>query len=732
MLMNRLFSSSIGCRQKSLVSFGKALASTAALKPNEDLVDVTVDGKTMMIDKKMTVLQACSLAGVEIPRFCYHERLSVAGNCRMCLVEVDKVPKPVASCAWPVQNGMIISTNSPMVMKAREGVMEFLLINHPLDCPICDQGGECDLQDQSMVFGSDRSRFTDVNYYGKRAVSDKDIGPVVQMEMTRCIQCTRCTRFSNEIAGVADLGTTGRGNDMQIGTYVDKMFATELSGNVIDLCPVGALTSKQYRFKARPWETRKTESIDITDAVGSNIIITHRSNDILRILPRLNESINEEWISDRTRFSSDSNYLQRLTTPMMRNERNELVECSWQDVLSKLKNEMSKRKKWNASIGSLCDVESMFALRDLFIHQNQTTKEMMTEEIFPTKTNDRYDYLFNSKISGLDECDALLLVGTNPRYEAAIINARIRKNWLNNQLEIGYIGDCLESLNYQCHDLGKSFSEAIQQFKNTNSSFGKIWNSAKNPMIILGSDMMQKMSLDDRKNIFETTKQFALAKEKKLADKDWKVFNYLHTKASQVGAMDLQLNYQDGIDGIIKNQPDFLYLLHNDKKIDRNQLPKNCFIVYQGSHGNENAQYADIILPGATFAEKTGLYINTEGLPQSTTLTVTSPGRSRIDWKIIRAISEVNDLHPPYTTLEQLRRNISLISKQLTTIDQYPNERASSNVSATNLPISQLKLSPVKRKLTDFYMTDVYTENSKTMAACAAAAKKNESNEYLK
>nr|XP_009509896.1 PREDICTED: NADH-ubiquinone oxidoreductase 75 kDa subunit, mitochondrial [Phalacrocorax carbo] len=495
--------------------------TTATAASNQ--IEVFVDGHPVLVNPGTTVLQACEKAGIQIPRFCYHDRLSVAGNCRMCLVEIEKAPKPVAACAMPVMKGWNILTNSEKSRKAREGVMEFLLANHPLDCPICDQGGECDLQDQSMMFGSDRSRFRE----GKRAVEDKNIGPLVKTIMTRCIQCTRCIRFASEVAGVDDLGTTGRGNDMQVGTYVEKMFMSELSGNIIDICPVGALTSKPYAFTARPWETRKVESIDVLDAVGSNIVVSTRTGEVMRILPRLHEDINEEWISDKTRFAYDGLKRQRLTQPMIKNEKGLLVYASWEDVLTRVAGVLQavKGKEAAAIVGGLVDAEALIALKDLLNRVNCDI--LCTEEVFPTAgagTDLRSNYLLNTKIAGVEEADVLLLVGTNPRFEAPLFNARIRKSWLHNDLRVALVGSPV-NLTYTYDHLGES-PQILQDIASGKHAFSKVLDQAKKPMVVVGSAALQR---SDGAAIHAAVSTIAQnARTKSGVGSDWKVMNILH------------------------------------------------------------------------------------------------------------------------------------------------------------------------------------------------------------
>merc|ERR1719361_981426 len=538
------------------------------------------------------------MVGVEIPRFCYHDRLSIAGNCRMCLVEVEKSAKPVAACAMPVMNGWKVKTNSDFTRKAREGVMEFLLVNHPLDCPICDQGGECDLQDQSMAFGSDRSRFTDNEYTGKRAVEDKNLGPLVKTVMTRCIHCTRCIRFASEVAGCEDLGTTGRGNNMQIGTYVDKMLLTEMSGNVIDLCPVGALTSKPYAFMARPWETRKTESIDVHDAVGSNITITHRTGEVLRIMPRMNEEINEEWLDDKSRFACDGLKRQRLTVPLMKDNQGELKPCSWEDAIISVAKvlDSTPADRMAAIAGGLVDAESLVALKDLMNRLGCET--LTTEEAFPMDSADlRSNYLLNTTIAGIEEADLVLLIGTNPRYEAPIFNSRLRKCWIHNELNVGYVAPKVD-LTYDVEHLGDNV-DIVAKLADGTHPFAKKLAQAKRP--------------------------------------------------------------------VVEAKPDVLYLLGADAgAITRDDLPPNAFVIYQGHHGDAGAELADVVLPGAAYTEKQGTYVNTEGRSQQTLAALTPPGMARVDWKIIRAISEVIGETLPYDTIQQIRARLNEVAPNLT------------------------------------------------------------------
>ncbi|XP_032386158.1 NADH-ubiquinone oxidoreductase 75 kDa subunit, mitochondrial isoform X1 [Etheostoma spectabile] len=694
-------------------------ARTTATAAASNLLEVFVDGNPIMVEPGTTVLQACEKVGMQIPRFCYHERLSVAGNCRMCLVEIEKVPKPVAACAMPVMKGWNILTNSDKTRKAREGVMEFLLANHPLDCPICDQGGECDLQDQSMQFGSDRSRFTE----SKRAVEDKNIGPLIKTIMTRCIQCTRCVRFASEIAGVEDLGTTGRGNDLQIGTYVEKMFMSELSGNVIDICPVGALTSKPYAFTARPWETRKTESIDVLDAVGSNIVVTTRGGEVMRILPRLNEDVNEEWISDKTRFAYDGLKRQRLTQPMVKNESGQLVPTTWEDVLPRVAGALQgvEGNDVAAIVGGLVDAEALISLKDLLNRLN--SENLCTEEMFPTVgagSDLRSNYLLNTGIAGIEEADLLLLVGTNPRYEAPLFNARIRKSWLHNELQVALLGKEVD-LSYTYDHLGES-AKVLQEIASGTHPFSQVLAKATHPVVVVGSSCLQR---EDGAAIMAAVSTIAQnARIRSGTEDTWKVLNVLHRVASQVAALDL--GYKPGVETLRKNPPKVLFLLGADAGcITRQDLPKDSFIIYQGHHGDVGAPMADILLPGAAYTEKCGTYVNTEGRAQQTKVAVTAPGMAREDWKIIRAISELAGVTLPYDTLDEVRDRLAEVSPNLLRYDDIEEanyfKQANELSETVNQAVLTGSLVPPQLTVKDFYMTDPISRASQTMAKCVKA-----------
>lgn len=723
---------------RPLVQTALPLRTAACLQQQKqqakpEKIEVFIDDRPVLVDPGTTVLQAAAMVGVEIPRFCYHERLSVAGNCRMCLVEVEKSPKPVAACAMPVMKGWRVRTDSPMTRKAREGVMEFLLMNHPLDCPICDQGGECDLQDQSMAFGSDRSRFTDVQYSGKRAVEDKDVGPLVKTIMTRCIQCTRCIRFASEVAGVDDLGTTGRGNDMQVGTYVEKMFMSELSGNVIDLCPVGALTSKPYSFVARPWETRKVESIDVLDGLGSNIVLSTRTGDLLRVLPRGNDDINEEWISDKTRFACDGLRRQRLTTPMLRDQQGVLQPCTWPEALSAVGSRLSSAAAAAspdgtggivAVAGALADAEALLALKDLL---NTLGAEILcTEERFPGPADMRADYLFSAGLAAVDEADLVLLLGANPRWEATTLNARIRKNWLHNELQVAAVGPPID-FTYDYEQLGDS-PATLQALASGSHPFCKTLSQAQRPLVLVGSMPLQR---SDGAAVLSLARQ--VARQAKSAEPGWRVLNVLQRTASQGAALDL--GYRPGPDSARQAKPSLLYLLGADEgAVTRQDLPANCFIVYQGHHGDRGAELADAVLPGAAYTEKQATYVNTEGRAQQTLPAVTPPGLAREDWKVVRALSEVVGVPLPYDSLSEVRGRMNEVAPHLTRYGErqellVPEDDGSAKAGKTELTLQE-PLRPQLLALRDFYMTDVISRASPTMAQCVQAVDQQATRPY--
>ncbi|GHA90927.1 NADH-quinone oxidoreductase [Algimonas arctica] len=692
-----------------------------------DLRKVKIDGVEHEVPAEYTLMQACEeYGGAEIPRFCYHERLSIAGNCRMCLVEWEGAPKPQASCALQVKDlrpnrdgtPAHIKTNSPLVKKAREGVMEFLLINHPLDCPICDQGGECDLQDQAMAYGRDFSRFEE----NKRAVDDKHMGPLVNTIMTRCIQCTRCVRFITEVAGVQEIGLVNRGENAEITTYLEKSLTSELSGNVIDLCPVGALTSKPYAFNARPWELDKVESVDVMDAVGSNIRIDSRRDAVLRILPMINDDVNEEWISDKTRFVWDGLARQRLDRPFIR-ENGNLRQASWDEALGlaaeKLKGDPSKTA---AIAGDLCDAESMYALKELMGSLGVKNIDCRQDGSL-IGTGAREGYLFNSSIAGIDDADAILFIGTNPRLEAPIINARIRKRWITGDLEIGMIGDTVD-LTYDYHHVGTSAAD-LAAFSRARKGFAPILKKAENPMIIVGAGALVGEAGQALLAALAT-----LMSGPKFVREGWNALNILHTAAARVGGLDLGfLPGTDGksteaiLAGAEAGEIETVYLLGADE-FDASRL-KDTFVIYQGHHGDAGAHVADIILPGCAYTEKDGLYVNTEGRVQMGMRAVPPKGMAKEDWAIVRALSAAIGRVLPFDSQSALRDQM---------IEKHPTfgalGYAPGAASAADFDLSQLGTdgtlsdAPLKSPVTDFYMTNPIARASNVMAECSAGVDK--------
>ncbi|XP_021754957.1 NADH dehydrogenase [ubiquinone] iron-sulfur protein 1, mitochondrial-like [Chenopodium quinoa] len=673
--------------------------------PNpEDAIEVFVDGYAVKIPKGFTVLQACEVAGVDIPRFCYHSRLSIAGNCRMCLVEVEKSPKPVASCAMPALPGMKIKTDTPIAKKAREGVMEFLLMNHPLDCPICDQGGECDLQDQSMAFGSDRGRFTET----KRAVVDKNLGPLVKTVMTRCIQCTRCVRFASEVAGTEDLGMLGRGSGEEIGTYVEKLMTSELSGNVIDICPVGALTSKPFAFKARNWELKPTESVDVTDAVGSNIRIDSRGPEVMRIIPRLNEDVNEEWISDKTRFCYDGLKRQRLNDPMIRGSDGRFKAVSWRDALDVIAEVMHKVKPEEivGVAGKLSDAESMMALKD-FMNKMGSNNVWCEGNGGQPQADLRSGYLLNTSIADIENADVFLLIGTQPRVEATMVNARIRKAVRANHAKVGYIGPAAE-FNYDHEHLGTG-PQTLQEIAKGSHSFFSALKNAKKPAIVVGAGLFEREDKDAILSIVET-----IAKSANVIRPDWNGLNVLLLNAAQAAALDLGLVPES--DKSIESAK-FLYLMGADD-INLDKVHSDAFVVYQGHHGDQSVYRANVILPASAFSEKEGTYANTEGRTQQTLPAVPTVGDARDDWKIIRALSETAGVSLPYDSLIDIRERMRTVAPNLLSME----EREPATFSTLIKPEVKKEIDPApfKAAIENFYMTDAITRASKIMAQCSS------------
>ncbi|MDE1174064.1 MAG: NADH-quinone oxidoreductase subunit NuoG [Parvibaculaceae bacterium] len=675
---------------------------------------LVVDGVEVEVEPGTTLIQACEAAGSEIPRFCYHERLSIAGNCRMCLVEVEKSPKPVASCAMPAGEGMVVHTNSPLVKRAREGVMEFLLINHPLDCPICDQGGECDLQDQSMAYGVDGSRF----HENKRAVEEKYMGPLVKTVMTRCIHCTRCIRFTTEVAGISELGAIGRGEDMEITTYLEKALSSELSANVVDLCPVGALTFRPTAFSARPWEYKKTESIDVMDAVGSNIRVDSRGAEVMRILPRTNDDVNEEWISDKTRFVVDGLKTQRLDTPYVR-ENGKLRAATWDEAFAAIaaKVKAAKPERMAAIAGDLACAESMKALKDLFDKLGSANIDCRQDGA-KIGGKGRAAYLFNSTIAGIESADALLIVGSDPRKEAPVLNARILKRWNQGHFRVGLVGE-KRDLTYPYDYLGAGAS-TLGDLVAGKHDFLEVLKGAKNPMIIVGQG-----ALTQKNGAAILAAALKIAELANAVREDWNGFNVLHTAASRVAGLDLGFLPGEGgrdveaiLEGASKGDVDFVYLLGADE-IDTARLG-SAFVVYQGSHGDMGAHRADVILPGAAYTEKNGTYVNTEGRVQFGRRAIFPMGEAREDWTIIRALSAVLGQTLPYDSLNALRDAMAAALPHFDAVDMIVPAHDLPSVSDADLAALGDDTSPFAVPVKDFYLTNPVARASRVMALCSA------------
>jgi NADH-quinone oxidoreductase subunit G len=680
------------------------------------MTKIIVDDKEIEVPPEYTLLQACEAAGAEIPRFCFHERLSIAGNCRMCLIEVVGIPKPQASCAMGVKDlppnkdgsPKVLRTNSPMVKKAREGVMEFLLINHPLDCPICDQGGECDLQDQAMAYGVDSSRFAE----NKRAVEDKYIGPLVKTIMTRCIHCTRCIRFTTEVAGVAELGAIGRGEDMEITTYLEQAMTSELQGNVVDLCPVGALTSKPYAFAARPWELGKTQSIDVMDAVGSAIRIDTRGREVMRVLPRSNDDVNEEWISDKTRHVVDGLRTQRLDQPYIRVD-GKLKAASWQEAFAAIavKVRATSGNKVGAIVGDLAGVEEMFALKSLIASLGSANIDARQDgSAFDPKWG-RASYLFNATIAGIDKADALLIIGSNPRREAPVLNARIRKRWRAGPFPIGVIGEKAD-LSYQYEYLGAG-AETLAGV--AGSKFGEALKAAKNPLVIVGAGVFAR-----KDGAAVASLAAKLAGDIGATKGGWNGFSVLHSAASRVGALDLGL--VPGAGGqtaaqMAEGGVDLLFLLGADE-ID---VAPGPFVVYIGTHGDRGAHRADVILPGAAYPEKSATYVNTEGRVQLANRAAFPPGDAREDWAILRALSDVLGHKLPFDSLSELRKALYAAHPHMMRLDQIAAGDSGDVGKLAKLGGNADKAA-LKSSVTDFYFTNPIARASATMAECSALA----------
>lgn len=685
------------------------------------MAKIKVDGNEIEVPDHYTLLQAAEEAGATVPRFCFHERLSIAGNCRMCLVEVKGgPPKPAASCAMGVRdlrpgpNGETpeIFTNTPMVKKAREGVMEFLLINHPLDCPICDQAGECDLQDQAMAFGTDGSRYRE----NKRAVENKYIGPLVKTIMTRCIHCTRCVRFTTEVAGISELGLTGRGEDAEITTYLERAMTSELQGNVIDLCPVGALTSKPYEFQARPWELNKTESIDVMDALGSNIRVDTRGREVMRIMPRLNEQVNEEWISDKTRFIWDGLRTQRLDRPYVR-VNGRLQAASWSEAFAAVKAAVAKTSaaKIGAIAGDLANVEELYALKSLMTKLGSVNIDARQDGVALDPKFGRASYIFNPTIEGIEQADAILIIGSNPRFEASVLNARILKRHRQGGLQIGLIGEQAD-LRYAYNYLGAG-SDTLAQVASGKDKFFDVLKNAQRPLILIGQGALTG-----------ETGEAVLAQAAQLANavgalsEEWNGFAVLHTAAARVGALDL--GFVPGEGGVkaldMVGQMDVLFLAGADELDLSNK--GSSFVVYIGTHGDAGAHAADVILPGSTYTEKSGTYVNTEGRVQLANRAGFAPGEAKEDWAILRALSDVLGAKLPFDNLTQLRSALYADYPHMAQIDAVAAGQVA-DLAALGAKAAPVKGVTFTSPVTDFYLTNPIARASAVMAECSALAK---------
>jgi NADH-quinone oxidoreductase subunit G len=665
------------------------------------MLKLKVNNIDVEVEEGLTVLQACEKAGVEIPRFCYHEKLSIAGNCRMCLVEMEKSPKPVASCAMPAAEGMNIKTNTAFVEKARKGVMEFLLANHPLDCPVCDQGGECDLQDQSMFYGVDKSRFKE----NKRAVPEKNMGPLIKTQMTRCIHCTRCVRFATEVAGVPELGAIGRGEDMQITTYLEQSMQSELSANVVDLCPVGALTSKPYVFEARPWELKKTETIDVMDAIGSNIRVDTYDWEVKRVLPIINEDINEEWISDKTRYACDGLLNQRLDTPFIK-YNGKFEKASWEEVykIIKSKFENTSKEKVCGFVGDLTNMETGYIFKEFF-------DRTLDSQNYESRSDNRFldigkreNYLFNSTINGIEESDLIFLIGTNPRYEATILNARIRKSYLNNNTKIISLND-LGDLTYPYESLdGKT--KTLKDIFDGNHEISKKIISANNPIVIMGESLL---NLSSSRYFFNSIKNF-LTKNKKISE-EWNSFNILSCDASTVGNYDLGIINESNnlLEDLQNHKFDIVYLMGQDN-LDFNK--KDEFIIYQGSHGDKGAEIADIILPGSAYTEQEGYFTNLEGKIQKAYKASYPPGDAKEDWQIINELAELMNNRKLFNDKEELE------SSMLNHLNLQKQKQINEEDKSNKIEENEFKEEVLKVNVKDYYFSNVVARSSKTMIEC--------------
>jgi len=665
------------------------------------MLKLKVNDIEVEVEDGLTVLQACEKAGVEIPRFCYHEKLSIAGNCRMCLVEMEKSPKPVASCAMPAAEGMNIKTNTAFVEKARKGVMEFLLANHPLDCPVCDQGGECDLQDQSMFYGVDKSRFKE----NKRSVPEKNMGPLIKTQMTRCIHCTRCVRFATEVAGVPELGAIGRGEDMQITTYLEQSMQSELSANVVDLCPVGALTSKPYVFEARPWELKKTETIDVMDAIGSNIRVDTYDWEVKRILPIINEDINEEWISDKTRYACDGLLNQRLDTPFIK-YNGKFEKASWEEVYKIIKSKLDNTSKDKVCgfVGDLTNMETGYIFKEFFDRTLDIQNYESRSDNRFTDTSKRENYLFNSTINGIEEADFIFLIGTNPRFEATILNARIRKSYLNNNTKIVSLND-LGDLTYPYESLDGQ-TQTLKDIFDGNHNISKQIIGAKKPMIVLGESLL---NINSSKYFFNKIKEF-LIKNKRVSE-EWNPLNVLSCDAATVGNYDLGLVNEDNnlLKDLQNHKFDIVYLLGQD---NLNFDKKDEFIIYQGSHGDKGAEIADIILPGSAYTEQDGYFTNLEGKIQKAYKASYPPGDAKEDWQIINELAELMNNRKLFNDKDELE------SSMLNYLNLEKEKQANEDDENTKTDENEFKSETLNIVVKDYYFSNVIARSSKTMVDC--------------
>lgn len=668
---------------------------------------VVVDGKQIEVEEGLTVLQACELAGAEIPRFCYHERLAIAGNCRMCLVKVDKIPKPVASCAQPVNDGMVITTCGPEVKKMREGVMEFLLINHPLDCPICDQAGECDLQDQALFFGKGKSRYKEE----KRAVEEKNFGPLIKTAMTRCIHCTRCVRFMEDVAGTNELGAVNRGEDMEIVAALESGISSELSGNVIDLCPVGALTSAPYAFKARPWELLHTETIDVMDAVGSNIRVDSRGREVMRVLPRINEEVNEEWISDKTRFSCDGLMYQRLDVPMIRREK-KFEEVTWEEALMHISGalEQANKSKVGFIAGDLIDVETMKVVKDL-CHKMGVKNYDCRQDGSHLDNANRSHYIFNTTIPGIENADLCLIVGSNPRHEAPILNARIRKAHINNAMQVALIGQKVD-LTYNYKHFGEN-PWLLKQLADGSHPSCKSFEHFERPMLILGAGLFAR---DDWEAFMyfgkKLTSRYGFVKD------GWNGFNVMQTAASRVGGLDIGFIPEEG--GLATNQMldggdlDVLFLMGADD-INLAKLNPKTKVIYVGHHGDYSANFANIILPSAAYTEKEGTYVNLEGRVQRAQRAVLPVGDAKPDFEIFLMLAHKMGIDLGYMDINGIRKAMEKQNPVFSKVGVITQHPISLEVGKLREFSNDVLHNPIK----DFYLTNPISRSSRTMAQCS-------------